>query len=123
MWSELINDTRKNAGQLRQQFVLRDTGQTRQVIDRVWAERLMQLIRRYRLVLSGSDPRIGDLTVAALLKALQQAAEAAQKTALRLTGYDWGGRRCGWRGLRGGSSPPEETSEAASDCASAEQRR
>ena len=50
----------------------------------------------------------------ALLKALQHAAEAAQKTALRQTGCDWWGRRCGWRGLRGGSSPPEETSEAAS---------
>lgn len=34
-----------------------------------------------------------------LLKALQHPAEAAQKTALWLTG-------CGWRGLRGSSSPP-----------------
>ena len=31
----------------------------------------------------------------ALLKALQHAAEAAQKTALRQTGCDWWGRRCG----------------------------
>jgi hypothetical protein len=56
----------------------------------------------------------------ALLKALQRPTEASEKTALRLTGCDWWGRRCGWRGLRGGSSPPEEISEAASDRARTE---
>jgi hypothetical protein len=45
----------------------------------------------------------------ALLKALQRPTEASEKTALRLTGCDWSGRRCGWRGLRGGSSPPRRS--------------
>ena len=74
----------------------------------------MQLIRRDRLVLSGSDPRVDDVTMPILLKALQHAAEATQKTALRLTGCDWWGRGAGGGG---GSSPPEETAETASDLA------
>ncbi|MGC2200728.1 MAG: hypothetical protein WA633_11365 [Stellaceae bacterium] len=36
----------------------------------------MKLIRRDRLVLPGPDLRINDITMAALLKALQHAAEA-----------------------------------------------
>jgi hypothetical protein len=83
---QLINDTRQNVRQLRNQLVRWQTSETRQVIDRVGAERLMKLIRRNRLVLARPDPRIDDVTVTAFLKALQQAAEAAKKSALRLTG-------------------------------------
>ena len=56
-----------------------------------------------------------------LLKTLQHPAKATKKTALRLTRCNWWGRRCGWRRLRAGSSPPEETVEAASDRARTEQ--
>ena len=74
---QLINDTGKNTRQLRKQLVLRQAGQTREIVNRLRAERLMQLIRRDRLVLSGPDPRIDRVTMTVLLKALQQAAEAA----------------------------------------------
>jgi len=53
--SQLINDTRKNARQLRQQLVLRQTGQTREIVHCLGAERLMKLIRRDRPVLSRPD--------------------------------------------------------------------
>ena len=55
----------------------------------------MKLVRRDRLVLSGPDPRIDNVTMPALLKALQHATETAQGTALRLTGCD---RRSWWSG-------------------------
>jgi hypothetical protein len=104
-------------------LVRRQTSETRQVVDGVGAERLMKLIRRNRLVLASPDPRIHDVTVTALLKALQQAAEAAKKSALRLTGCGWRSRWRSRRDLRAGSTPSEQISKAASDCTCAEQSR
>jgi hypothetical protein len=83
----------------------------------------MKLIRRNRLILASPDPRIDNVTVTALLKALQQAAEAVKKSALRLTGCGWRSRWRSRRDLRRGSTPAEQISEAASDCTCAEQSR
>src|SRR6516164_9314414 len=68
----------------------------------------MQLVRRDRLVLSGSDPLVDDVAMAALLKALQQAAEATQKAALRLVRD-----RCSGRGRRSWGAATKKISEAA----------
>jgi hypothetical protein len=76
---ELVDNARKNTRQLRNQLVLRQTGQARQVVDRLGAERSVQLIGRNRLVLPESDPRIDDVAVPTLLEALQQTAKAASR--------------------------------------------
>jgi hypothetical protein len=91
----------KHARQLGNQISRRHAGQTRQVVDSLRAERLMQLIRCDRLVLSRSDPRVDDVAVSALLKALQQAAEATKQAPLRCSAVGAGGP-----GGAGGAAAP-----------------
>lgn len=98
---EPVDHAGKDARQLGNQIRRGHAGQARQIVDGLRAQRLMQLIRRDRLVLSGSDPRVDDVAVPALLKALQQAAEATQEAALRLAGG-----RCAQRVQRSGSAAP-----------------
>jgi hypothetical protein len=81
---EPVDDAGKHARQLGNQIGRGHAGQARQVVDSLRTQRLMQLVRRDRLVLSRSDPRIDDAAVPALLKAQQQGAEAAQQAPLRL---------------------------------------
>jgi hypothetical protein len=108
----------KHARQLGNQISRRHAGQTRQVVDSLRAERLMQLIRCDRLVLSRSDPRVDDVAVSALLKALQQAAEATKQAPVFRGGCWWTRRR-----RRRGRTAPEQISQSApSRCTSGEKR-
>jgi hypothetical protein len=78
LWRQPVDHTGEDAREFAEKLVRRSAGHARKIVDRLGTEGLMKLIRRYRPVFSRSDSGIDDVAVTALLKALQQIAEAAQ---------------------------------------------
>ena len=86
MRRQLVDYSGEDARQLRDEILRRYPGHARQVVDCIRSEGLMQLIRRDRLVLPGPDPRVDHVAMPVLLEPLHQAAQTAEKAALRLAG-------------------------------------
>ncbi len=61
----------------REQFITRQSRLRRQRVDLIGAQGAGQIARRNLLVRSGAHPRIGGVAMAALLKLVQEVAEAA----------------------------------------------
>ena len=122
----LVDYSGEDARSLRDEILRRYPGHARQVVDCIRPQRLMQLIRRDRLVLPGPDPRVDHVAMPVLLEPLHQAAQTAEKAALRLTGrrlrrlrLTRHARRLVWRGR---AATSEEAAEIAG-CACRKQSR
>src|SRR5438270_13905438 len=73
----VVDRTRQLVRKFRQQLIARHLELPRKLIDRVGAERLVELIGRDRLVLSGADPGIHLVAKSSLPELIDKATERA----------------------------------------------
>src|SRR6516225_6122982 len=77
MRSQLVNDARQNLRQLFNKLLLREPRSSRKGLYNFRAEGRTKLIRRDRLILAVTNPRIDNVTQPTLLKFLHQPAQTS----------------------------------------------
>jgi hypothetical protein len=81
---EFVDHSWQQLRELCKQVIARHAGLPGQMIDRLWAERALQLIGRNGLVLACANPRFEDVFEPALTEAVDQSSQPT-KISLRLT--------------------------------------